>query len=125
MSNTARACVALLIALASAACGPIRPNAGGEPAVIVFHNNAFDEAAVYVVGQAADFRRVATVSAGRTERIKIPADLIRGPVNIVARMLARYELPSTGAVTLYPGDVYDVTLPMDAKMLTFLPSRTQ
>jgi hypothetical protein len=53
----------------------------------------------------------------------VSSDLIRGPVAIVARMLAHYDLPTTGQVTLYAGEYYDVSLPMDAKMLTFLPAR--
>src|SRR3954469_23575590 len=73
------------------ACGPFHQNPNDVPALIVFTNDALDEATVYIVGPASDFRRIGVVSAGRTETLKVTSDLIRGNVNIVARMLARYE----------------------------------
>jgi hypothetical protein len=114
--------LAVLVAFTTA-CGPFRANAGDNPAFIIFHNNGMDQAAVYLVSAASDFRRIGTVPAGRTETLKISSDMTHGPVNIVVRMLANYDLPSTGQVTLRPGESYEVTLPMDAKMLIFLPAR--
>ena len=46
-----------------------------------------------------------------------PADLTnRGTLNIVARLLARNELPQTGPVTINPGDRYHVRLTVDERI---------
>src|SRR3712207_4614954 len=82
--------VILLLAAAAAACSPSRRGARGgtsdPPAVLIFSNEALEQATVYVVAPGLDFTRIGTVFAGRTERLTVPAQFARGgTVNIVAR----------------------------------------
>ena len=114
---------AVLILAAAAACGPFRRGAGQPPAALIFSNESLDQAAVYVVGPGLEFRRIGTVFAGRTDTLTVPPDLAArgGPLNIVARLLARSEVPQTGSVNIRPGERYRVTLPPDARLLSFLP----
>ncbi|MDF2773365.1 MAG: hypothetical protein K0S86_2860, partial [Geminicoccaceae bacterium] len=91
--------------------------------VIIFTNESLDQATVYVVAPGVDFRRLGTVIAGRTETLTVPQEFtLRGTVNIVARLLARSELPQTGSVSIRPGERYEVRLQFDAKLLSFLPA---
>lgn len=113
-----------LVLLCATACGPLRRGPGSEPAQVVFTNQALDQAAVYVVAIGSDYRRIGTVMPGRTEVLEVPADLAtRTTVNIVARLLAHSYLPQTGSVNIAPGERYEVTLPPDGRMLSFLPAR--
>ena len=112
---------ALLLALA--ACGPFRHAPRPEPATLIFRNDSFSQATVYVVAEGADFRRVGVVFGGKTDTLTVPPEYIRGAVNIVARLLARSDLPQTGSVSVLPGEWYEVTLTSDARLLTFLPAR--
>jgi len=106
----------------TAACGPFHHVESQEPASIIFTNDALDQATVYVVGPGYDFRRIGTVFAGRTDTLTVPASfVIRGPMNIVARLLAHSELPQTGPVQLSPGGMYQVTLPPNSRLISFLP----
>ena len=113
----------VLILAAAAACGPFHRGAGQPPAGVIFTNESLDQATVYVVGPGVEFRRIGTVFAGRTDTLSVPADVTRvGSLNIVARLLARPELPQTGPVSMYPGERYRITLPLDVKLLSFLPA---
>ena len=107
-----------------AACGPLRRGPAQPPATIIFTNESLDQAAVYVVAPGRDFRRIGTVFAGRTDTLRVPADLAlrAGTLNIVARLLARPMLAQTGPVALRPGGQYRVRLPTDARLLSFLPA---
>jgi hypothetical protein len=112
---------ALLIALA-VGCGPLRRGAGPPPALLVFTNETLTQAQVYVV-TAGHARRVGTVMAGRTDTLVVPADLTeRGTLNIVARLLARSARPQTGPVSIRAGEQYQVRLPPDGRLLSFLPA---
>ena len=109
------------ILFAVAACGPRRQSSAQPSTTIVFSNESIDQATVYVVAPGRDFRRIGTVLAGRTDTLTVPADMAnRGAVNIVARLLARPEVPQTGPVTIRPGELYQVRLANDARMLSFL-----
>lgn len=113
----------VLILAASAACGSARRVSTEPPAVLIFTNESLDQATVYVVAPGVDFRRLGTVIAGRTETLTVPPEFtLRGTVNIVARLLARSELPQTGSVSIRPGERYEVRLQFDAKLLSFLPA---
>ena len=114
----------VLILAAAAACGPFHRGAGQPPAGVIFTNESLDQATVYVVGPGVEFRRIGTVFAGRTDTLTVTPDLaVRGGnLNIVARLLARPELPQTGPVSVHPGEYYQVTLPPDARLLSFLPA---
>ena len=94
-----------------------------EPTTIEFKNESLAQADVFVVVAGTDRRRIGTVFAGRTETLTIPRELaIRGTVNIVARLLARSRMPSTGSLALSPGTRLSVRLPMDEKALYVLPA---
>jgi len=109
--------------LVGTACASGGRGSGQPAATLVFSNESIDQAAVYVVAPGAEFRRIGTVIPGRTETLTVPSDLtIRGTLNIVARLLARNELPQTGPVTINPGDRYQVRLTTDARVLSFLPA---
>ena len=109
--------------LASTACGSAGRGSGQPPAVVIFSNESLDQAAVYVVAPGSEFRKIGTVIPGRTEALNIPGDLAlrAGTLNIVARLLARNEVPQTGPVTIRPGERYQVRLTTDVRMLSFLP----
>jgi len=109
--------------LVAAACGPFRRGAQAEPATLIFRNDSFSQATVYVVAEGSDSRRLGVVFGGKTDTLTVPAEYIRGAVNIVARLLARSEVPQTGRVSVNPGEWYEVTLTSDARMLSFLPAR--
>jgi hypothetical protein len=114
----------VLILAAVAACGPLRRGAGPPPAVIYFTNESLHQASVYLVGPGLDFRRIGTVFAGRTDTLTVPADLAaRGTtLNIVARLLARSDVPQTGPVSIRPGEQYQATLPLNSRLISFLPA---
>jgi hypothetical protein len=114
----------VLILAAVAACGPLRRGAGPPPAVIYFTNESLDQASVYLVGPGLDFRRIGTVFAGRTDTLTVPADLAaRGAtLNIVARLLARSDVPQTGPVSIRPGEQYQARLPLNSRLISFLPA---
>ena len=93
-------------------------------ASLIFTNESLDQAAVYVIASGVEFRRIGTVIPGRTDTLTIPSDVVAraGTLNIVARLLARNEVPQTGPVTIRPGDLYQVRLTADARALSFLPA---
>ena len=110
--------------LASAACGSLGRGSGQPPARLIFTNESLDQASVYVIASGVEFRRIGTVIPGRTDTLTIPADVVAraGTLNIVARLLARNEVPQTGPVTIRAGDIYQVRLTADARALSFLPA---
>lgn len=110
--------LASLTACTSAPRGP-----GEPPAALIFTNESLDQATVYIVAPGLDFRRVGTVIPGRTDTLEVPPEFARrGSVNIVARLLARSEVPQTGPVALRPGERYQVRLQVDGRVLSFLPA---
>jgi hypothetical protein len=113
----------LALILFVVSCGKLRRGAGEPPALVIFKNEAFYEATVYVVQLGGESRRIGTVSSGRTETLRAPSDLIRGSVAIVARLLAQDYRPSTGRVDMNAGVAYEVTLSSDGRYLAFLPAR--
>jgi hypothetical protein len=115
---------AILILMAdAAACVPLRRGAGPPPARLVFTNESLDQADVFVVIPGVHSRRIGTVMAGRTETLIVPADLATrgGSLNIVARLFARSRAVQTGPVSIYPGEQYQVRLPLNGRLLSFLP----
>jgi hypothetical protein len=122
ISRCLRCCVPLALIAAAAACSPARRSAGPPPAVLFFTNESLSQANVYLVSPGVGARRIGTVMAGRTERLLVPAHLTTGGnLNIVARLLARSGAPQTGVVWLRPGERYQIRLPANAKLLSFLP----
>jgi hypothetical protein len=114
--------IAVLVATA-AACGPLRR--GPAPALIIFSNQSLDQADVYAISSSGGQMRIGTVMAGRTDTLRLPPGAVGGDnsANIVARLLARSLTPSTGPVTLNPGDKIQVTLSSDERVLSVLPAR--
>lgn len=91
--------------------------------MVIFVNESLDQADVYALASGMDARRIGTVMAGRTDTLTVPVDVTtRGTVNIVARIFASNRAASTGQVSVYPGQVYQVRLPQDEKLLSFLPA---
>ena len=106
------------------ACGPL--HRGGLPpqtATVIFSNESIDQADVYAVVSGSQAVRIGTVFAGRTEALKVPRDVAgRGlNVNIVARLLAHRNAPSTGPISIGPGDKYAIRLPADQRQLVVMP----
>lgn len=95
-----------------------------DPAILVFRNEALEQAAVYAVSGNRNAQRIGTVMSGRTDTLTVPADMtLGGSVVIFARLLARSMQPSTGSVSILPGEWYQVTLPPDARLLAIVPIR--
>jgi hypothetical protein len=124
MNQPLRGAISLALLLTAAACGSFRRGSGQSSSAIIFSNESLDQAAVYVVSPGVEFRRIGTVIPGRTDTLTVPADLVAraGTLNIVARLLARPDVPQTGPVSLVPGEKYQVRLTTDAKILSFLPA---
>ncbi len=123
MHRTLRRLVPALL-LVVGACAPLRRGSGPEPATIYFINESLDQADVYVVVGSGEARRIGTVMSGRTDTLTIPPSLMAsgGSMTIVARLLARSLRPSTGPITVLAGEAYEVRLPADEKLLSFLPA---
>jgi hypothetical protein len=94
------------------------------PATIVFTNESLNQADLFVVMPGIDSRKLGTVMAGRTSELVVPADIVRrsGNVNLVVRMLARNNTPSSGPVAFHAGDRLQVRLPVDGKTLFVAPA---
>ena len=127
MSNAHRSVVAAL-ALAVAACGGSKKKGTEtpevEPAVVTFTNQAQYEAVVYTEPRGGLRVRVGTVPPGRTEKLLLRSSALGagGSVTIIARVSMLNRAPTTGVVTLLPGDRVDVTLTSQANMLSIVPS---
>jgi hypothetical protein len=113
------------ILIAAASCGPFRRSTGPPPAVLVFENNSLAQADVYIVAPGFGSRRIGTVMAGRTDTLVVPTDIATrgGTVNVVARLFGGSRVAQTGPVSILLGERYDVRLPTDARLLSFLPAR--
>lgn len=97
--------------------------ASNEPTTIEFKNESLAQADVFVSSASSGARRLGTVFAGRTETLTIPRDIVmRGTINIAARLLARSRVPTTGSLAISPGTHLSVRLPLDEKALYVLPA---
>jgi hypothetical protein len=119
-----RLTAAVVILAAAAACATTRRGPGLLPASLIFTNESLDQATVYLVAPGLDFRRIGTVMAGRTETLTVPPELATraGTMNIVARLLARSDVPQTGPVSISPGQRYQVRLQLNSRLISFLPA---
>ena len=113
-----------VVLIVAGACGGFARGSGQPETFLIFANESLDQATVYIVSPGVEFRRVGTVLAGRTDTLRVPRDLATraGTLNIVARLLARPDLPQTGPITIVAGEMYQVRLSIDAKILSFLPT---
>lgn len=93
-----------------------------EPAMMTFRNESLAQADVFAIAQGSNAMRIGTVMAGRTETLRIPAEVAnRGTIRIVARLLASSALPNSGTIAIHPGEHLDVRLPLDQRTLVVLP----
>ena len=100
--------------------GEIDPN---EPATLVFTNESLTQAELFVLTQGSGARKLATVMGGRTEEVRVPPEIVRrGTFNLVVRLLGRSGTPSSGGLTLQPGDRMTVRLPIDGRTLFVVPA---
>ena len=108
----------------AAACGPFHRGSGQPPALLYFTNESLDQADVYAALPGNQPIRIGTVLAGRTDTLTVPADMAArgGNVNILARLLARSAVPTSGPIPIRPGDRLVVRLPVDQRMLVVLPT---
>ena len=117
-------CAALAGAILATACSRNQPpeELGSEPAEVVFSNESLVQADVYaVLSNGGEARRLGTVMAGRTETLRLGSDLAtRGNISVVARLQSGGSV-STGVVPIHPGDTVHIQLPMNARILVFLP----
>lgn len=118
--------VVLALVLTSTACA--RSGRRGavpqtEPAIIFFRNETLAQADVFAVTAGGAQVRIGTVMPGRTDSLRLRmATLGSGGVSIVARLLASPRRPTTGPLTINPGERLLVTLPAQANMLNVLPA---
>jgi hypothetical protein len=119
-----RLVLAILLA-ATAGCGFSRRGGRPPPTVLVFTNESLAQADVFMVMQGMGARRIGTVMSGRTDTLFVPPDLASrgGSVNIIARLLAHRAVPQTGPVSIVPGEIYEVRLSSDTRLISFLPGR--
>ena len=98
---------------------------GPADALVIFHNESLDQADVFAVAPGSSFERIGTVFPGRTDTLRVRSSLIAAGsgVNIMARLLARSNTPSTGTIPLHSGDMFDVRLTSDGRTLSALPAR--
>jgi hypothetical protein len=123
-----RVFVPALAAVAAASAGACAMRKGSapapEPSYVVFTNQASDQAAVYARrgGGGSDMVRIGSVASGRTETLRVPVAISRdGSLSVVARLLARRGLISSGEFVVRPGERVSVTLGASANILTVLP----
>ena len=112
-----------IAAATAAACGTFHRGSGQPPALLYFTNESLDQADVYAVSSGGASTRIGTVTGGRTDTLTVPRDVVarNDNVNLVARLLARSAMPSSGPIPIRPGDHLAVRLPIDQKMLVVLP----
>jgi hypothetical protein len=125
MGRRAVAAACMVGMVGAAACGHLGMGGpGAEDALIVFHNESLDQADVFAVAPGTNFERIGTVFPGRTDTLRVRASMVAtgSGVNIVARLLARSNTPSTGNIPLHSGDMFDVRLNSDGRSMSALPS---
>jgi len=128
MSGRPHRAAVVLVTLGVGSLVACRPSKRGRaysppaPPVVIFRNQSLYEAAVYAVSQGGAANRIGTVQPGRTETIRVRTGAIgSGSVTFFARLLASSARPSSGPLTLLPGDTLAITLPPDARFLSALP----
>jgi hypothetical protein len=108
------------------ACGPFRRGGPETRAYLIFKNESLDQATVYAVPQGTRAVRIGTVLAGRTDTLVVPTEVVghAGTVNVIARMSPGSGTPQTGPIGIRPGDTVEVRLPVDEKLLSVVPWRS-
>ena len=122
------AVTAAMLLVTGMACGRFyhRPEdlESEEPAIVIFTNESLDHADVYAVLAGNSPIRMGTVMAGRSDTLTVPRQAVTyGSINIVARLLARTHVPSTGSIAIRAGDWLDVRLDLNGRYLSAVPAR--
>lgn len=120
------AVAALAVVLAVVACGGRRGTVVPVvPALVVFENQSLFEATVFATARGGVPRRVGIVPPNRTDTLALTGDVLAaggaGGVSISVRLLADRRTPTTGPLTVRPGDRFRVTLPSAANILAVVP----
>jgi hypothetical protein len=121
-----RRVIAAACVVGAAACGHLgMGGSSASDALLVFRNESLDQADVFAVAPGSNFERIGTVFPGRTDTLRVRSSIIANGsgVNIMARLLARSNTPSTGTIPLHAGDIFEVSLTSDGRTLTALPAR--
>ena len=123
LHNLRRIAIFAGLAIPVAACGPFHRGGPPDP-IVVFNNQSVDQADVYAVGTGGEPVRIGTVFGGRRDSLHIRMSAVggSGSVNIIARIFASNRAPRTGPFSLNPGDIVEVTLSPDGKVLSVLPA---
>lgn len=110
---------------AATSCGRFHHGDAPERAALVFINESLGQADVFIVVPGTESRRIGTVFPGRTDTLMVPTDITSraSSLQIVARVLAHSTSPSSGPISISPGEYLQVTLPSDLKSLIVLPVR--
>ncbi len=122
--GTGRRVVAAACVVAFAACGHLGMGGSGPAdALIIFHNESLDQADVFAVAPGSNLERIGTVFPGRTDTLRVRSSMVStgSGINIMARLLARSNTPSTGNIALHSGDMFDVRLTADGRTMSALP----
>jgi hypothetical protein len=123
-SRATRASV-LAFVLLSAACGRQRLSHAQpeDDTLIYFENESTEQAAVYAVSGARQ-QRIGTVFSLQKATLRLPSSMVaNGTVNLFARLLARGEMPSSGAIAVRPGARYEVRLTADRRAMFVMPGQ--
>ncbi|HUQ80129.1 MAG TPA: hypothetical protein VM076_03265 [Gemmatimonadaceae bacterium] len=90
---------------------PSSSSGAKAPAIVYFRNDSQDQADVYAVVSGSQPVRIGTVFSNWTDTLTVPGDVAaRGSnVSVVARLLARSNVPSTGPLAIQPGDRLDAS----------------
>jgi hypothetical protein len=123
MQNTLRTlALALIAGTAACASAPRGQGASADDTAVVFVNRSVHQADVYALPRSGARVRLGTVQAGRTDTLPLVGTTVpTGAVVIAADLLAVSATPTTGELTLNPGDWISVTLPSTANILNVLP----
>ena len=109
------------------ACHGGKPRPAADPdavATVLFTNESLDQADVFAVPGGGTRVRLGAVLPGRTETFTLDRSALggTGSLVIVARLLARSNMPDTGPLTLIGGQRIAVRLSSDARTLSVLPA---
>ena len=122
-AHSLRAIVIGIALAGSTACTARRGgNSATPPAYVYFTNDSQDQADVYAVVSGSQPVRLGTVFSNRTETLVMPGDIAsRANVSVIARLLARNITPSSGLLSIRPGDKVSIRLPADQRQLVVRP----
>ena len=112
----------LTLALAVNACGPLHLG-GGNRATVIFTNETLDQATVYASASGIDPIRIGTVLGNHTDTLSVPTSVTdRGSTTTISvRMLPSSTRPTSGPISLRPGESVRVRLPAGAGTLLVTP----